>query len=244
MLPRLSCGLRGRLFLFRGIKNTSIGVLKSLAPPVLAVIILQFIILRLPLDTFLQFLAGSVLVFAGITLFLTGVNVGILPVGRDIGAELPQRGSLLLIIVAAAILGFTVTMAEPGVLALRNMVTAAQFSPLVDPMVFIVAGGVTIFIIISLLRILLNWDIRYLLAAAYLVFVILAFFTPPEVLSVAFDSGGVSAGPLTVPMFLALGLGFVSVLARRTQFSDGFGLIGLAIAGPPIGLMLWGIIFF
>ena len=93
------------------------------------------------------------------------------------------------------------------------------------------------------LRILLNWDIRYMLAGAYLVFIILAFFVPEDVLSIAFDSGGVSAGPLTVPMFLALGLGFTSVLARRTQFSDGFGLIGLAISGPPIGLMLWGIIF-
>lgn len=229
--------------MFRGIKDTILDVLKSLLPAVLAVIVLQFVILDLPSDVFFQFLIGSVLVFAGIVLFLTGVNSGIIPVGRDIGAELPQRGSLLIIIISAGILGFTVTMAEPGVLVLRNMAAAAGYDAIVDPMVFIIAGGVTIFIVVSLLRILLNWDIRYMLAGAYLVFIILAFFVPEDVLSIAFDSGGVSAGPLTVPMFLALGLGFTSVLARRTQFSDGFGLIGLAISGPPIGLMLWGIIF-
>ena len=106
-------------------------------PAVLAVIVLQFVILDLPSDVFFQFLIGSVLVFAGIVLFLTGVNSGIIPVGRDIGAELPQRGSLLIIIISAGILGFTVTMAEPGVLVLRNMAAAAGSDAIVYPMVFV-----------------------------------------------------------------------------------------------------------
>ncbi|HSW57744.1 MAG TPA: DUF1538 domain-containing protein [Dehalococcoidales bacterium] len=228
--------------MFQDVQKTIKDVLFSLLPVVLAVIVLQLTILRAPLEAFLLFLAGSVLVMTGIVLFLTGIKFGVLPVGRDIGAELPKRGSLWFVIIAGAILGFTVTLAEPGVMVLKNMVNTASDAYLASPLIFIIAGGVTVFIVLSLLRILLNWDMRYLLIIAYSMIIILATFTPPDLLSIAFDSGGVSAGPLTVPMFLTLGLGFTSVLARRTQFSDGFGLIGLACAGPVIGLMLWGVI--
>lgn len=228
--------------MFRGIGRTILEAVKSLVPVLLAVVILQFTILHVPITTFLQFLGGSILVLAGIILFLTGVKVGVIPVGRDIGAELPKRGSLLFIILAAAVLGFTVVIAEPGVLVLENMVEAAADSNSMNPIIFIIATGATLFIVMALLRILLDIDIRYLLAVSYGAIAILAFFVPADFVSIAFDSGGVTAGPLTVPMFLALGLGFTSVLARRTQFMDGFGLIGLACAGPVIGLMLWGVI--
>jgi len=140
------------------------------------------------------------------------------------------------------VFGFVVTIAEPGVAVLAGMAEDANAST-TTALVFVVASGMAVLLTAALLRILLGFPTRDLLAVVYVVVIVLAVFTPPEFLSIAFDAGGVAAGPLTVPVFLALGLGFVSVLTRRSALTDGFGLIGLACAGPIIGILLWGVIF-
>jgi hypothetical protein len=229
--------------LFKIIKSTTLEVLKALLPVILAVAVLQFTVLHVPLHVFLRFLIGSSMVVVGIICFLFGVRTGILPMGRDIGAEIPQHGSLPLIIAVAFIFGFAVTAAEPGVMVLSSMSAEAGGNGS-TVLVFVVAGGMAILFTAALLRILFDFPTRYLLAIVYGIAVVLAVFTPPDFLSIAFDAGAVAAGPFTVPMFLALGLGFVSVLARRSALSDGFGLIGLACAGPIIGILLWGVFFF
>ena len=98
------------------------------------------------------------------------------------------------------------------------------------------------FVAMAMLRILLGFPIAYLMAAGYIIIIILSFFTPVEFVPVAFDSGGVTTGPMTVPIILALGLGFSSVLAGKSAMSDGFGLIGLASIGPVIGVMVMGMV--
>ncbi len=216
--------------------------MKALMPIIVAIVVLQFTVLHVPADFFLRFLAGSVMVLAGITLFLYGVREGILPMGHDVGAALPESASTLLALVVAAVFGFAVTYAEPSVMVLRNMSLDAGGSSF-SPLIFVVATGMGLLFVAALLRILLGFPTRYLLAVVYGIVLILAMFTPPEFLAIAFDSGAAAAGPLTVPMFLALGLGFVSVLAGRSPLSDGFGLIGIACSGPIMGVLLWGIIF-
>ncbi len=217
--------------------------MKALLPIILAIIALQFTVLHASPAFFTRFLIGSAMVIAGVVCFLYGVRTGILPIGRDVGAVLPQRGSVLLIIAVALVFGFAVTYAEPSVMVLSNM-SGKTGSNGTSAFIFVVAGGMAVLFLAALLRILLGFPTRNLLAIIYGIVVILAMFTPPDVLSVAFDAGAAAAGPFTVPMLLALGLGFVSVLAHRSTLSDGFGLIGIACAGPIIGIMCWGIFFF
>jgi len=229
--------------LLRIIRDTTKEVLKALLPIIIAIIVLQFTVLHVPPDVFLRFLIGSAMVIAGVVCFLYGVRTGILPMGRDIGTALPQSGSIILVIAVALVFGFAVTYAEPGVMVLSNMSAEAGNSN-TTAFIFVVAGGMALLFMAAFLRVLLGFPTRNLLAIVYGIVVILALFTPPDFLAIAFDAGAAAAGPFTVPMLLALGLGFVSVLARRSPLSDGFGLIGIACAGPIIGILLWGVFFF
>ncbi|MDD5702104.1 MAG: DUF1538 domain-containing protein [Dehalococcoidales bacterium] len=229
--------------MLRIFRDTTQEVLKALLPIIIAIIVLQFTVLRMPPEVFLRFLIGSAMVIVGVVCFLYGVRTGILPIGRDVGAVLPQSGSIILVIAVALVFGFAVTYAEPGVMVLSKMSAEAGNSN-TTAFIFVVAGGIAILFMAALLRILLGFPTRNLLAIVYGMVIILAMFTPPDFLAVAFDAGAAAAGPFTVPMLLALGLGFVSVLARRSPLSDGFGLIGIACAGPIIGILLWGVFFF
>ena len=144
---------------------------------------------------------------AGMVLFLLGVDIGILPMGKALGAELPRLGSLPLIIGIAFLIGFAATIAEPDVIVLTNQVdTVSDGAIAKNVLVYIIAIGVAFFVAMAMIRILLGFRIAYLMAAGYIVIIILAFFTPMEFVPVAFDSGGVTTGPMTVPIILALGL--------------------------------------
>lgn len=229
--------------MFKILQETAQEVLKALLPIVFAVIVLQVAVLHLPAGTFVRFLIGAFMVTLGVVCFLFGVRTSILPMGHEVGAELSKRGSLLLIIVVALIFGFAVTYSEPSVLVLARLSAAAGNGD-VPVFIFVVAAGMAVLFLAALLRVLTDFPIRILLAIIYGVAIVLAMFAPSDFTSIAFDSGAAAAGPFTVPMLLALGLGFVSVLSRRYALSDGFGLIGIACAGPIIGVLAWGVFFF
>ena len=224
------------------LKKAAIEAITSILPLVIVILILQFTVLHAPPELLWNFLIGAAMAIVGVTLFLAGVRIGILPMGRDVGAELPQHESLLLIIVSAVIFGFVVTVTEPGVMVLSELFVQLGGDG-GTVMVIVVAVGMAILFMAALVRIIFGFPIRYLLMAVYGIAVILALFAPPEYVALAFDSGSAAAGSFTVPMMLALGLGFVSVLARRSSLSDGFGLVGLACAGPIIGILWWGVFF-
>ncbi|MBE0481759.1 MAG: DUF1538 domain-containing protein [Dehalococcoidia bacterium] len=225
------------------VRRTFLEVVRAILPVTLAVVIIQFALIRMPIDVFLQFLIGAAMVIAGMSLFLLGVRLGILPMGEAIGSELPKRASLIFTVAIAFLLGFAVTVAEPDVIVLTQQVDDVSGSSISHGvLVYTIALGVGFFVAMAILRIVLGFPIVYLLVAGYLTVLVLSFFTPPDYVPVAFDSGGVTTGPVTVPVILALGLGFSSVLAGRSTLGEGFGLIGLASIGPIIGVMLLGVI--
>ncbi len=224
------------------LKNAAIEAITSILPLTIVIIILQFTVLHAPSDLFWNFLIGAAMAIVGVTLFLAGVRIGILPMGRDVGAEMPQHESLLLIILTSIVFGFVVTVTEPGVMVLSELFVQLGGDG-GTVMVIVVAIGMAILFMASLLRIIFGFPIRFLLMGVYGIAVVLALFAPPEFVALAFDAGSAAAGSFTVPMMLALGLGFVSVLSRRSPLSDGFGLIGLACAGPIIGILCWGVFF-
>ncbi|MBE0431484.1 MAG: DUF1538 domain-containing protein [Dehalococcoidia bacterium] len=225
------------------LKGKLLEVLTAILPLVLAVVVLQFAVIRMPTAVFLQFIIGAAMVIGGMVLFLVGVDIGILPMGKALGAELPRRRSLFLVIGIAFVVGFAATVAEPDVIVLTRQVDEVSGGAISENvLIYAIAIGVGFFVAMAMLRILLNLPIAHLLAAGYVIIIVLSFFTPPAFVPVAFDSGGVTTGPMAVPIILSLGLGFSSVLAGRSAMSDGFGLIGLASIGPVIAVMILGMV--
>ena len=218
-------------------------VVKDVAPLVGTVCLLQVLIVHAPLALFGQFLAGSALATIGMMLLFAGIDLGVLPMGRYIGAELPRKGSLRFIVTVAFALGFAVTVAEPDVLILSEQVARVSGGALGGAgLVSIIAAGVGLFTAIGFIRIVRGFSMTWLLTAIYSVVLLLSFLGPASVVPLAYDAGSVTTGVLTAPVILALALGLSSVLARRSSVSDGFGLLGLASAGPIVVLLLFGLL--
>ncbi len=220
-----------------------IEVVKAIAPLIVVMCALQLTVVRAPASLFLQFLIGSLMAVGGLVLFYTGIDMGILPMGRFIGSELPRRGSMLLIVITAFLLGFVTTAAEPDVLVLsRQVEQLSQGSISGNVIIYTMALGVGFFVAIAMARIVLGFSMVYLLIAAYSAVIILSFFAPAEFIPLSYDSGSVTTGALTAPVVISLALGFSSVLAGRSTISNGFGLLGFASIGPIIAVMIMGIL--
>ena len=225
------------------LKDTTLKVIRAIAPLIVVIIILQFTFVQASAGVFIQFLIGSILAISGITFFLLGIEVGILPAGKTVGSGLVERRSLWLIIAVVFAIGFSTTIAEPDVLILSRQTDVITGGTVLESsLVYIMGIGLAFFVTMAMLRIIFGFRIVYLLAASYLIVIILSFFTPPEFVPLAYDSGSVTTGALSAPIILALGIGLSSVLAGRSAISDGFGLIGLASIGPIIAVMIAGMI--
>jgi hypothetical protein len=192
-------------------------------------------------DAYFRFISGTVMVILGITLFLMGVKIGVLPMGETIGSALPRIGTIPLIILITFSFGFFAAIAEPGVRVLATMILEISTSSIdKTALIIAIATGIGFFVTTAILRILYAVPLPYLLTAGYGLALILALFSPPDFVPLAFDAGGVATGPITAPFILSLGVGLTSVLGGRSSLSDGFGLIGLAAVGPVLGILIMG----
>ncbi|HDS64111.1 MAG TPA: DUF1538 domain-containing protein [Methanofollis liminatans] len=224
-------------------KETFQEVLQAILPIGIVILLFQVFVLGASVSAVLEFLLGAAMVVFGIALFLIGVRIGLLPMGEAIGSEMPKSGSLLIIAAVAFFFGFLTTVAEPDVRVLTTMIDSVSGGGIAQtPMILVIAVGVGFFVATALLRIIYRIPIMHLLAAGYGAVILLSLVTPPEYIPIAFDAGGVTTGPITVPFILALGIGVTSVLGGRSALSDGFGLIGLASIGPILGVMLMGVV--
>jgi hypothetical protein len=219
-------------------------VLFAVLPITLIVCVLQISLLHMPWEVFARFLLGALFVAGGLFLFLLGVKSGLLPMGESIGAQLPRSGSLAYILVMAFLLGTAITVAEPDVRVLAHQIDFVS-DGLVgrNLLIGVVAVSVGVCVAGAVLRILVGVPISRVLIGGYLLVLILSFFTPEAFVPIAFDSGGVTTGPVTVPFILALGIGTVSVLGGKSSFQEGFGLVGLASIGPILGVMVLGMVY-
>ncbi len=226
------------------VKEILLEVVQAIVPIVIVISLIQFFIIRTPIELFWQFMVGALMVTAGLFLFLVGVRVSLLPIGELIGSEVTSRGSVAALLAAAFVFGFIITVAEPDVRVLAHQVDIASRGAIESNILILaVALGVGFFVSIAILRILLGIPIFYFLTAGYVMIVALSFFTPPDFVAISFDAGGVTTGPMAVPFILALGVGATSVLGGKSTVADTFGLIGLASIGPVLGVMILGVIF-
>jgi hypothetical protein len=215
--------------------------LRAVAPLIVVVCLLQFTLVGAPTAVFLQYLAGSVLVTVGLLLLLTGIEFGLLPMGRFIGAKLAEGSSLSLLLFVAFAVGFATTAAEPDVLVLASQVDAASRGTLPSqPIVYIIAAGVGLFVVIAFLRVVLGLSMRWQLTAMYAAMIVLTILAPTALAPLAYDAGSVTTGALSGPVVLAVALGVSSVIAGRSQVNDAFGLLGVASIGPIIVILTIG----
>lgn len=213
--------------------------LSSVLPITGLVLLLHFTIAPMPTGTLVMFIMGALLLIFGMGLFTLGADTSMMIMGEKMGSFLTKSRKLWLIIPVSFLMGFMITMAEPDLQVLADQ------TPGVPNMVLIVcvAVGVGVFLVVSLLRTLLQIKLSYILIFLYLVVFVLAAFTPRSFLAVAFDSGGVTTGPITVPFIMALGIGMASVRSDKTSREDSFGLVALCSVGPILAVTLLGLFF-
>ena len=213
--------------------------LRSTLPIILIVAVLCLTIAPLQPDLLLSFLIGSVLIIVGMGLFSLGAEISMTPIGNKIGTSLTRTRNLPLILGVSFLLGFAVTVAEPDLQVLAKTV------PHIDTTVLLIAVGVGVgfFLSVCMLRILTGFRLRWLLLAFYGIVFALAAFTDADFLSIAFDSGGVTTGPMTVPFILALGLGVSNARSDDQAESDSFGLVALSSIGPILAVLILGFFY-
>ncbi|RWZ60653.1 DUF1538 domain-containing protein [Halobacillus fulvus] len=226
------------------IRETILEVVYSILPITIIITLLQFTLIWLPAEVFLQFLIGVVMVGLGLILFLLGVNIGLIPVGELIGSALSKTKKVGVIVFFGFLLGVVVTVAEPDVRVLASQIDQVSGGEISrDVLILAVALGVGIFVALAMFRIIFNIPMVYLLTAGYGLVFLLAAFTPPAFVPISFDSGGVTTGPLTVPFILALGVGVATVMGGKSSSTDGFGLVALASIGPILSVLILGVIY-
>ncbi len=211
----------------------------SVLPIALIVAAMCFTVAPVATDLMLAFIVGTVLLILGTGLFSLGSELSMSLIGNYIGARMTKSRKLWLVIVLSLILGVAITVAEPDLQVLAKNV------PHIDSLVLIltVSAGVGVFLMISMLRILLGVQLRWLLLALYLCVFVIAGYSDTDFLSVAFDSGGVTTGPITVPFIMALGIGVASIRSDKNAEADSFGLVAICSVGPILAVLALGFIY-
>ncbi|MDR0663347.1 MAG: DUF1538 domain-containing protein [Spirochaetaceae bacterium] len=212
----------------------------SVLPITVIVLLASVVFVPIPAGTILLFLMGAAMLVVGMGFFTLGADMAMMPMGEGIGIQLTKTPNLVLIISVSFIMGLVITIAEPDLQVLAQQVPSINPSIL---LIITVGVGVGIFLVMAVLRILFKIRLSVMLLIAYTITFTLAFFTPDNFIPVAFDSGGVTTGPITVPFILAMGLGVVSIRGDRGSQDDSFGLVSLCSVGPIIAVMLLGIVF-
>ena len=213
--------------------------LRSTLPITVIVLLLSFTISPVPAQVLLAFLVGAVLLIVGMGLFTLGAEIAMTPIGERVGAHMTRSRKLWVVITVSFLMGVIITVSEPDLQVLANQVPSISNPVLVGA----VAVGVGFFLVVALLRILFRIPLNRLLVISYVVVFGVAFFIPEEFLAIAFDSGGVTTGPMTVPFIMALGVGVASIRSDENAAQDSFGLVALCSVGPILAVMVLALVY-
>jgi hypothetical protein len=230
------------------------GSLRDLAPILLVIGFFQIAVLQQPFPHLERVAVGIVLVMLGLTLFIQGLEMGLFPIGEAMAQAFARKGSLIWLLAFAFCLGFGTTAAEPALIAVASRAARAMAEAGVVAadqsaqdsyalgLRLTVALSVGASLVLGVFRILKGWPVHVLIIGGYLIVVALTFVAPPEIVGIAYDSGGVTTSTITVPLVTALGVGLASSIRGRNPLTDGFGLIAFASMFPMIFVMLYGMV--
>lgn len=215
-------------------------VLQSVIPTYIIVLLIYLFVIDIPLSILLSYTIGTIVVLLGLTIFLTGVDIGISPIGKHMGKGIAKSNKLSIVIIAGFVLGFLIAASEPSVIVLGEQLEMIS-NGVIDGfgIVMVVSVGLAIMIVLGLIRIVYNWNLKLILTISYLFIFAMAIFTTDEFISIAFDASGATTGAITVPFILALSSG-VAELKRNAKSSseDSFGLVAIASAGAIMAVMI------
>ncbi|MCG6965125.1 MAG: DUF1538 domain-containing protein [Chromatiaceae bacterium] len=226
---------------------------RDLLPIVVVISFFQFLVLRQPIPNLAEILLGTLFVSIGLALFVRGLEIGLFPIGESMAYAFARKGSLSWLLLFAFALGFGTTVAEPALIAVAaeaaevaavgQMIddTPAAKESYADGLRITVALSVGFAILVGVLRIIRGWPVHYLIIGSYIGVIVMTGFAPPEIIGIAYDSGGVTTSTITVPLVTALGVGLASSIKGRNPMIDGFGLIAFASLTPMIFVMGYGI---
>ena len=213
--------------------------LKAVLPVIAIVLVLSFTIAPITPSILLCFLMGALMVMAGMMFFTLGAEMSMTPMGEKVGARMTQSKNVWVITILSFVLGVIITISEPDLQVLAQQVPSVPNMTLI----LAVALGVGIFLVVALLRMLFGIALPHLLVFFYIITFILVFFVPADFRAVAFDSGGVTTGPMTVPFIMALGVGISAIRNDKHAADDSFGLVALSSIGPILAVLVLGMIY-
>ena len=229
------------------------GAVRDLLPIIAVVAFFQTVVLRAPLPDLGGILVGSVAVVLGLALFIRGLDLGLFPIGEAMALGLAKRGSLVWLVLFAFALGFSTTVAEPALIAIAKeaATVAAQDGAIASTeeaqasyalgLRVTVALSVGAAIVVGVIRIVKGWPIQWLIIGGYVGVLVMTIIAPPDIIGIAYDSGGVTTSTITVPLVTALGVGLASSIRGRNPMIDGFGLIAFASLTPMVFVMAYGV---
>lgn len=234
--------------------QSMLGSVRDLAPIFAVVLFFQLLVLQQPLPDIERLLAGVFFVVLGLTFFIYGLELGLFPIGEAMAHALARKGSVFWLLVFAFLLGFGTTIAEPALMVVADEAARVAANGLVienteiarqnyaNGLRYTVAISVGTALVIGVIRILKGWPMHWIIAAGYVLVVIMTMFAPSEIIGIAYDSGGVTTSTITVPLVTALGVGLASSIRGRSPLTDGFGLIAFASLTPIIFVMAYGML--
>jgi hypothetical protein len=221
------------------LKEKIMEAFSSVLPITVIVLIASVFLVPMPTGTILTFIVGAALLILGMGFFTMGADMAMMPMGEGIGIQLTKTSNIALTLIVTFAMGLVITLAEPDLQVLARQVPSIPSLNLI----IAVACGVGFFLVVAILRILLKIRLSILLFAFYAITFGLVFFAPPDFIPVAFDSGGVTTGPITVPFILSMGLGVAAIRTDKNSQNDSFGLVSLCSVGPILAVLLLGILF-
>lgn len=229
--PRLLKGLK--------LKEKVRESLAAVVPITVIVLFISIFLVPMRLGILVMFFAGALMLIVGMGLFQLGAEVAMEPMGEGIGSRMSKSKRIFTVIIAALTIGFVITVAEPDLQVLARQVPAIPNLVLI----LTVAAGVGIFLVIAILRIIYKVNLSSILIGFYALMIVFSFFIPESFLAVAFDAGGVTTGPITVPFIIAIGVGLASMRSDKDAANDSFGLVALCSIGPILAVMILGLFY-
>lgn len=227
--------------LLTGLGKTIVDVAMALGPLALLLVGFQIWFLREPWAITMRTVRGLVLAFIGLVLFLQGVHAGLMPAAKGLGRALALAEWPWLLVPVGFALGLVATLAEPAVRILSRQVDEASGGYIPDRILLLaISLGVAVSVSLAMLRVLVGFPLWYILLPGYALALAMAWSAREEFTGIAFDSGGVATGPMTVTVILAVSVGVAEVLPGRSPISEGFGLVALVALAPILVVLALG----
>jgi len=231
-----------------------LSVVLDIFPLLCVIFIFQTFVIQKPFPHLEQTLMGVGLVLLGLFVFIMGLENALFPLGERIANQFAQKGNVLWLLLFGFTLGFSTTIAEPALTIIANkagqmaadsgsiQADDSTISFFVYGLRLTVALAVGMATALGVLRIIKGWPLIWFILIGYGLIIFATFFTPKEIIGIAYDSGGITTSTITVPLVTALGIGLAVAIKGRNPMVDGFGLIALASLTPILFVMVYGML--